>query len=63
MKGQWFTVWAASCIGLGLLVAYADGIGMRGIIGSAMVMSLVIVGVIASTSTFHMLKRKRPPKQ
>lgn len=62
MRGLWFTVWAVSCIGLGLLVAYADGIGIKGIIGSATVMSLVIVGVIASTYVFHALKRKRPPK-
>ncbi len=72
MKGLQFSVWAASCISLGLFMAYVDGVGMRGIIGGAMVWSIVIAGATASVYIFHVLKRKRllqrrtphqPPRQ
>ena len=62
MKGLWFSVWAASCIALGLLMAYVDGVGLRGIMGSATIMSLLIAGVIASSYVFRALKRNEPPK-
>lgn len=63
MKGLWFSVWAASCIALGLLMAYAEGISLRGIIGSATIMSLFIAGVIASSYVFSALKRRWPPER
>ena len=63
MKGLWFSVWAASFIALGLLMAYVDGISLRGIIGSAGIMSLLIAGVVASSFVFSALKRRRPPER
>ena len=63
MKGLWFSIWAASCVSLGLFMAYVDGVNMRGIIGSAMIWSVIIAGVIAATFVFHLLKRKRSGRQ
>ena len=59
MKGLWFSVWAASCISLGLLMAYVDGISSRGMIGGAMAVSIVIAAVLAATYALRALRRKR----
>ena len=63
MKGRWFSVWAASCISLGLLMAYVDGVNMRGIIGSAATMSLVVAALIVAISVYRALKHKRTSKR
>ena len=62
MKGLWFSVWAASCIALGLLMAYVDGISMRGIIFGAMTGAIMVAAVTALTYIFRLWKRKRPPQ-
>ena len=58
MKGLWFSVWAASCISFGLLMAYIDGGHTQGAIASAAAMSLVVAGVLASIYVFRVLQRK-----
>lgn len=63
MKGLRFSVWAASCISLGLLLAYADGVNMRGIIGSAGTMALVVAALIVANSVYRALKHKRTSKR
>ena len=62
MKGLWFSVWAVSCMSLGLFMAYVDGASPQGLIASAMVWSTVIAAVIASIFVFNLLKRKRSPQ-
>lgn len=59
MKGLWFSVWAASCISFGLLMAYMDGGQTQGAIASAATMSLVVAAVLASICIFRVLQRKR----
>ena len=59
MKGLWFSIWAASCISFGLLVAYIDGGNTQGAIVGAATMSLVVAGVLASIYVFRVLQRKR----
>ena len=59
MKGLWFSVWAASCIALGLLMAYIDGISMRGIIFGAMTGAIMVAAVTALTYISRLWKRKR----
>lgn len=62
MKGLWFSVWAVSCISLGLFMAYVDGASLRGLIASATVWSTAIAAIIASIVVFNILKRKRSPQ-
>ena len=62
MKGIWFSVWAACCIALGLLLAYADGVRAQGIIGSAIGISLLIIGALTTTYISRALKRRRSAK-
>ncbi len=59
MKGLWFSVWAASCISLGLLMGYVDGISLRGIVGGAMAVSIAVAAVLAASYALRVLRRKR----
>jgi len=63
MKGLWFSVWAASCVALGLFMAYVDGIALGGIIAAAMVGSIAVATALASTYVLRVLKRKRSPQR
>ncbi len=56
-----FSIWAASCIAVGLLIAYLDGVGMQGILGSALLMSSLICAVLAITWVYGLWKRKSRP--
>ena len=58
MKGLWFSVWAASCISIGVLVGYVDGMNSRAIIAGAMFGSTLVIGALASTIVMKMWKRK-----
>ena len=62
MKGLWFSVWAASCVALGLFMAYVDGIALGGIITGAMVGSIAVATALASTYALRVMKRKRSPQ-
>ena len=55
-----FSIWAASCIAIGLAIAYSDGISARDLVGSALLMSSVICTAIAITWLYRVLKRKPP---
>lgn len=63
MKGLWFSIWAASCISLGLFMAYIDGGHTQGAIASASAMSLMVAGVLASIYGFRVLQRKLSPQR
>ena len=50
-----FTIWVATCVGIGLAIAAADGIAWRGIVLTALLVSVImIVGL-----TFSVVLRKR----
>ena len=56
-----FSIWAASCIAIGLAIAHADGVGTRGLVGGGLMMSCVICVVIVIKFVCHRLRRKTPP--
>ena len=59
-----FTIWAVSCITIGLLTAYIDGVSLKGIIGSAVLMSSLICAGFAIAWMHRILKSKpRSDKQ
>lgn len=63
MKGLWFSVWAASCISIGLFMAYVDGKGSGGLVTAATIGAIAIAVVLASTYVLRVLKRKRSPQR
>ena len=58
-----FTIWAASCIAFGLLLAYLDGASVNSLIGSAAVMASLICAVLGSFWAFSTLKKESESDQ
>ncbi len=56
-----FSIWAASCIAIGLFIAHIDGIGVEGIVGAALLMSSLVCAALAITWAYGLWKRKPPP--
>ena len=52
------SIWAACCIGIGLMTAYIDGVDARSLIGSGLIMSSLICVAFASAWVYRLLKRK-----
>lgn len=59
MKGCQFSVWVASSVLLGLILAYLDGVNLYGIVSTAAAASLLIAGVIGSDYALHVWQRRR----
>ena len=59
MKGLRFSVLVASCVLLGLILAYLDGVNLYGILGAAASASLLIAAVIGSDYALHVWQRRR----
>lgn len=59
MKGLQFSVWVASSVLLGLILAYLDGVNLYGIVGVAAAASLLIAAVIGSDYALHVWQRRR----
>ena len=57
--GSKYSIWAATCIGVGLAIAYIDGISVKSLVGSALIMSSLICATIAIAWLLNRLRRKR----
>lgn len=64
IRNHKFSIWAASCITIGLLTAYIDGVSLEGVVGSALLMSSLICAYFAIAWVHRTLKsRPRSDKQ
>ena len=60
LRNPKFSIWAASCIAIGLLTAYVDGVSLRGVVGSALLMSSLICACFAIAWVHRLLKARSP---
>lgn len=54
-----FTVWVVTCVGIGLAIAAADGIGWRGIVLTALLISVIMIVGLTITAALRKWSSKR----